>query len=319
MGAVAALVMAGCADGGDDGGDDGPPPATVAELDPCELLTAADQADLRLRVSDRAEEGHRRSCSFVTTNVLDDPSRSGISGLELVLRDSAAPNRVADAQRLAETYQRERDAEVTTTTVEGRTVLQVGPSTLPVGCRLLFQVNATSSLEAAPRGGGQDCAFPDLTRLLAAALPAPDSEAPRADHDRPVDVLGLDPCQLVPQDRQVALRLGKGTVSAEVTRSCRYHTGATAPGELSLVSITLWTSGAATGADDGGQPTHVVNERTAYETRDDTRCAYRLEVTAATSVEISSVVLEPGDGETACRTTAGLAADIEPGLPLIAT
>lgn len=312
------LVLAGCSDGGDDRP---PAPASVAELDPCDLLSTQEQADLHLKVSDRAEQGARRSCSFVTTNLLEDPSGKRISGLELVLRDSAAPNRVADAERLAETYRRERDAEVTTSTVEGRTVFQVGPASLPIGCRLLFQVNATSSLEAAPRGSGQGCELPDLTRLLSTTLPTPDPAAPRTDHDRPVDVLALDPCALISQDRLTALRLGAGAFSAEVARSCRYRTDATADGELSYVGVTIWTSGAAPGPDDGERPTHLVNERTAYETREDSSgsCDYRFEVTAATSVEISSRVPGPNGLESACRTTAELAADIEPKLPLIVT
>jgi hypothetical protein len=109
-------------------------------------------------------------------------------------------------------------------------------------------------------------------------------------------------------------------------RSCQYHTNATGVGQLSFVSVTIWTSGAEGLADD--EPVvRTVNERTAYEKRDTTgpgsgavsMCDYRLEVTRATSVEISSWTLGDQSLDAACQTSADLAADIEPRLPLIVT
>ncbi|HEY0698376.1 MAG TPA: DUF3558 family protein [Micromonospora sp.] len=319
--AVAGLLLTGC-------GDDKPPvPANVAGLDACGLLTDEELTGLHLKVKDRSEEGHRRSCSFIATDLGDDPREDWINILELTIRNSPAPNRVADAKRLAETYRRERDANLTTMTVEGRQVYQVGPAA-PIGCRLLLHVNATSSLEAAPMMDGKapGCMHPDLARLLSAKLPVPDPAPARADHDRPVDVLALDPCNLISADKRTGLRLDAGRFSATVARSCSYHTGATAGGEVSSVRVTIWTSGAPGSAND--EPTvREVNGRTAYEERDSvgggpgavSMCDYRLEVTTATSVQISSSVLGQESIDAACRTTAELAADIEPRLPLIVT
>lgn len=323
---VVGLLLAGCAD--DGSGTSAPPvPRTVAELDPCALLTDQEQAGLHLMVQDSAEEDHRRSCSFIATDLGDDPREDWIDTLELTIRDSAAPNQAADAKRVAETYQRERKAELTTKSVGGRTVYQVGPAT-PVGCRLLLDVNATSSVEAAPMMNEQapGCMHPDLARLLSAKLPVPDPAPARADHDRPVDVFAIDPCNLISQDRLGGLSLGGGTLSAEVMPSCTYQTNAAATGQITLVSVTIWTSGAS-GPDTEERVARTVNERAAYEKRDTTgsssqsvsMCDYYLEVTMATSVQVGSWVLGPQSIDLACQSAADLAADIEPRLPLAIT
>lgn len=324
---VVGLLLAGCSDDESGTSSEQPVPKTVAELDPCELLTDQEKDDLHLRVEGRADEGHRRSCSFIATDFGDDPREDWVNALELTIRDSAEPNRGVDAKRVAETYRREREAEVTTKSVEGRKVYQVGPAN-PIGCRLLFDVNATSSVEAAPMMDGRapDCMHPDLARLLSAKLPAPDPAPARADHERPVDIFALDPCDLISPDRRAGLGLDGGSLSTEVARSCRYHTNAASVGQLSFVSVSIWTSGAE-GSDDEKPVAHMVNGRTAYEKRDTTgpgtgslsMCDYRLEVTTATSVEISSWVLGDQSLEPACQTSSELAADIEPRLPLIVT
>ncbi|GAB3458015.1 hypothetical protein GCM10027436_62840 [Actinophytocola sediminis] len=318
------LFLAGCAD---DEPATPPVPASVAELDPCALLTQRERVGLRLRAQGGADEGHRRSCSFIATDLEDKPREAWINTLEITVRDSQAANRVADAKRVAETYQRERGAELDRTTVEGREVYRVGPAD-PIGCRLLLHVNATSSVEVAPRMDGQapDCVHPDLARLISAKLPVADPAPARADHDRPVDILVLDPCALISADLRADLRLDAGSPATTVVRSCRYHAPGTRDGELSFVSVQLWTSGAR-GPDDEQPATRVVNERTAYETRESTgsgagsisMCDYRLEVTTATSVEISSWALGGDSLEPACGTAEDLAADIEPKLPLIVT
>jgi hypothetical protein len=324
---VVGLLLAGCADD-ESGASSAPPvPRTVAELDPCALLTDQEQADLHLTVQDSAEEDHRRSCSFIATDLSDDPREDWIDTLDLTIRDSAAPNLATDAKRVAETYQRERKAKLTTKSVGGRTVYQVGP-VRPIGCRLLLDVNATSSVEAAPMMNEQapGCMHPDLARLLSAKLPVPDPAPARADHDRPVDIFAIDPCNLISQDRRTGLSLDGGTFSAEVMPSCTYHTNAAATGELTLVSVTIWTSGAS-GPDSEQRVARTVNERTAYEKRDTTgsssqatsMCDYYLEVTAATSVQVGSWLLGPQSIDLACQSAEDLAADIEPRLPLAVT
>lgn len=321
---VAGLLLTGCATGKEPVP---PAPKTVAELDPCALLTDQEQTDLHLRVEEQAEEGHRRSCSFIATDFANTRREDWINLLELTIRDSPARNRAADAKRLAETYQRERDAKLTTTKVGARTVYQVGPAQ-PIGCLLLLDVSATSSVEAAPMMDSKapDCMHPGLARLLSAKLPAPDPAPARADHDRPVDIFALDPCNLISQDRRAGIGLDGGTFTAKVMRACQYHTNATGVGQLSFVSVTIWTSGAE-GSDDDEPVVRTVNERTAYEKRDTTApgsgavsmCDYRLEVTRATSVEISSWTLGDQSLDAACQTSADLSADIEPRLPLIVT
>lgn len=326
MGAAMVLVLtAGCS--GTSGTPEAPArPANVAAINPCDLLTDQEKADLRLKVDKETKDGHRRSCTLLTTRLLDDSSGVRMGSLELVLRDSAAPNRVADAKRIAESFQRERSANLVTTNVDGREVYQVGPVQL-IGCRVFFQVNATSSLEVAPvtKPESKDCAFPDLTRQLAAKLPAPDPAPVRADRDRPVDVRALDPCALISTDRKASMRLGEGNPSTEVVRSCRYSTGTTTPGSLEFVSVSLWTSGAK-GQNGETSAVRVVNERNAYEKRPDksgvstiSDCEYRLEVTTATSVHVRSQVLGANNVEPACAAAAEVAADIEPRLPLIVT
>ncbi|ALG09369.1 DUF3558 family protein [Kibdelosporangium phytohabitans] len=320
--AMIATLLAGCS-----GTSDTPArPANVSGMDPCGLLSDQERTDLHLRVERQTEDGHRRSCVFLTTKLLDNPRESRMGTLELTVRDSAAPNRVTDAKRVAETYRRERSARLTTTSLDGREIHHVGPAH-PIGCRLLFQVNATSSLEASPMTTpqGPDCAFPDLTRLLSAKLPAPDPAPARADRDRPIDVLALDPCTLISTDRKASMRLGDGKPFTSVSRSCQYHTRTATPGSLEFVYVTISTSGAK--GTSGEKPaTRAVNERTAYEerksgagTNSTSDCEYRLEVTAATSVHVKGKVLGPDNLEPACVAAAGLAADIEPKLPLIAT
>jgi hypothetical protein len=318
--AVVGLILAGC---GEDAAK--PLPASVARLDPCDLLTSQEQTDLHLKVNDRTNDDHRRSCTFFGTDIGDSPGSTGIDSLEIVIREGREPNRVADAKRIAETYQRERKAKLTTTTIAGRAVYQVGPAD-PIGCRLLLDVNATSSVEVAPVMSGQapNCMQPDLARLVSAKLPAPDPKPARADHERPVDILGLDPCTLISVQRRTALGLGNGTFDTKVTPSCQYFTNASGVGMITSVSVTLWTSGAHK-PDDKETAVRHVNGRLAYEVREATGpgpgatsiCDYNLEVTRATSVQVSAWVLGAESLDVACGHAADLATDIEPRLPLI--
>ena len=325
--AAALLVLSACSS---EPGEPGKPPvpATVAELDPCTLLTSEEQADLHLKVNDRADEGSRRSCTFFTTDntlgSLDERRANAIDMLDITIRSSAAPNRVADAKRVAETYQRERQAKITPTKVAGRDVYVVGPAR-PIGCPFLFQVNATSSVEVAATlsNGAPRCTDPTLTRLIAAKLPAPDPTPAHADHDRPADILEVNPCTLLPDAKRTALHLRRGQFSADVTPMCLYDTGATHTGALEALAITVQTFGAKPADSDKNYTGTVlaVNGRTAYEVRDPqtttSTCDYVLEVTRATSVRVSATTLGADSIEKSCQSTAILAADIEPRLPLI--
>lgn len=321
--AVVGLVLAGCANAPED--EAKPLPASVSQLEPCDLLTKQEREGLNLRKDGQAEAGHQRSCSFLATDFANTDREDWIDSLEIVIRESTAPNRVVDAKRFAETYQRERKAKLTRTTIAGRDVYQVGPADA-IGCRLLLHVNATSSVEVAPLMNtyAPDCMHPDLARLVSAKLPAPDPKPAGSDHDRPVDIVALDPCAMISPDRRAALRLDGGTFDAEVMPSCQYRTGATGTGELNMVTVTLWSSGAQK-PKDKESAVRAVNGRLAYEVRDaigpgpgaTSICDYHLEVTRATSVQVGSWVYGDHSLDVACENAAALAADIEPRLPLI--
>jgi hypothetical protein len=303
-------------------------PATVAELDPCALVSPPARVQLGLGVGVPEKKGHRRSCRYVVerTAVLGTEN-DGISLLDVVIRESGSQNTVADARRLADTVRRDRGATLTTLDLDGRVVYrthwEVASSTQLGACSLLYTVGPTSSVQVDVLldGDSPECGLGDLATGLARSLPVPDNQEP-ARTDRPVDLRAVDPCALVTADRLRAFGLKSGRPK-DGRGGCSFSSDATQAGQVTFVSATIWGVGAEASSSLGGKLAVRldVGGRSVFEVREpgDTvsMCDYWFEVTRATSVWLA-VWVNGTEVEPACGVGRELAPTVEPLLPPVA-
>ncbi|MFE3205744.1 hypothetical protein [Embleya sp. NPDC059237] len=163
--AAVALLLAGCSDAKAERPPNGSP------LYPCDLLTDKEQADLELQVLDRGADGPNAPwCLFGTRNILGPTGRT-IAQVRLAVWDSTDPNDPANAKSQADAAQRDKNADVTVTTVNSREIYQVR-TPRSADTILYFPVNPTSSVSAAV-SAPEGYSLSQLTRWIEAKLPAP--------------------------------------------------------------------------------------------------------------------------------------------------
>lgn len=327
------------------------PPHSVAALQPCGLLTAAELTKLSLGPGAPAT-GEPRQCQYIAT-VGDDPGAAGgtggtLVGLNVTLRDDAAANSIADARRMAQVYGAEHGATATSFTAAGRTVYQVAFGSAPGGvCSLLLTVDATSSVElqtswAQGQPTQPGCGLGTVPQEVSALLPTPDNGYQTPASNRPQTLADLSACALISPARRAELHLsGDGQpVGGSSLPSCEFSSDATDPG--AVVSVVVSGVGfnvqeasknaaadtpklADSGVTDYGPTLQALDGRTAYQVLGvigpgpgaQSTCAIWVEVTQAETVEADVGVLGTSPAP-ACRVLGELEPEIEAGLPLFA-
>lgn len=331
---VASVLAVACsAEHGDDRSP--PPPAGVTDLDPCALLDGRTMADLELSPRRPHTDSHTRSCRYATTHG-GDGAPPPVTGLTAVIRHSAAANTVADAGRLVDFHRRAWQPTVTDLEVDGRTVhLLEGDRTNPrrrtsvtAQCLFLFAVDATSSVEfSVSRAAGRRCGDGDLATALARRMPATDRRSVPPPSARATDLFAIDLCALVDRDRRRAIGLTDSTSLTDSggsgrSRLCRYVSAGAPDGGLTNLNIeavdfeafgfTLAEEPPATRREVDARPVVRSAESTAYGGT----CHDRYHVTSVEQVEVVATVVGH-DFAPACSVLDGLAAVVEPALPLL--
>jgi hypothetical protein len=255
--------------------------------------------------------------------------------LDVIIRDSPASNVVADAQGMAQVYQREAGAAVARSTIDGRVVYRQNylASTTFTVCRHLLTVNARSSVEArltSPPGSARAACGPDdLPRVLAERLPSPDNNARPPRSGRPTELFALDPCNLVGDDLRTELGLGKGDKSTRsISPECQHIADSANrvtvdPRGIAVVNnlgIKFQKEEAGRMADNADAPSGRVNGRAYYKSRPIGigLCDYTIEVSVATSVKITAGLSGSDSHEIACQIVSRVAPRIESRLPPLA-